>query len=103
MWAQAKADAALREEAGKYLRGVLAATAGVELTANEAAACTSLAYNIGLNAFSKSTLVRKLVAGDRAGAAEQFLRWNKAGGRVMPGLTNRRQDERRLFVGSGGR
>lgn len=57
-------------------------------------AFTSLAYNIGPRAFCGSTLVRKLNAGDYAGACAQISVWNKAGGRVVQGLVNRRAKER---------
>lgn len=61
-------------------------------------ALVSLAFNIGANAFAGSTLVKKLNAGDMKGAADEFLRWNKAGGRVLNGLTRRREAERALFL-----
>jgi hypothetical protein len=51
---------------------------------------------------SGSTLMRKLDAGDLAGAAEQFLLWDKAGGKVMLGLKRRRTAERALFLGKAG-
>ncbi len=70
----------------------------VPLTANQRMALESLAFNIGAGAFASSTLVRKLNAGDYAGAASEFLRWNKAGGVVVAGLTNRRYDEREVFL-----
>lgn len=70
----------------------------VPLKQNEFDALVSLAFNIGAGAFSKSTLVRKLNAGDRAGAADQFLVWNKAGGKVLKGLASRRADERKQFL-----
>lgn len=69
------------------------------VAANELAAMTSLAYNVGVEAFRNSTLLRLYRAGDIAGAAEQFLRWNKAQGQVMPGLDKRRAHERALFLG----
>ncbi|EBY2991617.1 lysozyme, partial [Salmonella enterica subsp. enterica serovar Typhimurium] len=47
---------------------------------------------------SSSTLLRKLNSGDYAGAADEFLRWNKAGGKVLNGLTRRREAERALFL-----
>lgn len=56
-------------------------------------AYVSLAYNIGTGAFCSSTLVKKLNAGDYDGACEQILRWNKVGGKVVQGLTARRQSE----------
>ncbi len=65
---------------------------------HEADAFVSLAYNIGSSAFCKSTLVKKLkqTPPDYAGACSEILRWNKAGGRVLPGLKKRRQQEYEL-------
>lgn len=57
-------------------------------------AYTSLAYNIGPGAFCSSTLVRKLNAGDYAGACAEISKWVRAGGRVVQGLVNRRTAER---------
>ena len=61
-------------------------------------ACVSLCYNIGQGAFAGSTVVRKFNAGDIGGAADAFLLWNKAGGKVMQGLVNRREAERLHFL-----
>ncbi|WP_010117761.1 lysozyme [Acinetobacter sp. P8-3-8] len=69
----------------------------VPLNQNQYDALVSLAYNIGVSAFLNSTLLKKLNAKDYKGAAEQFDRWNRAGGKVMRGLTNRRAKERKLF------
>ena len=65
---------------------------------NEYGAFLSLAYNIGPGAFGKSSALRKFNAGDKAGAADAILMWNKAGGKVLKGLVNRRQAERALFL-----
>jgi len=62
-------------------------------------AMISLAYNIGVPAFSKSTLLRKHLAGDFAGAAAEFPRWNQNDGKVMAGLTRRRAGERAMYEG----
>lgn len=70
-------------------------------TAEQLAAMTSLAYNIGLAAFGRSTLLRKFNAGDAAGASREFDRWVYAGGKRMRGLERRRADERALFEGAG--
>lgn len=70
----------------------------VRLTQNQYDALVSLAYNIGTRAFSTSTLLRKLNAGDVAGAANEFARWNKSGGKELPGLTRRRAVEKELFL-----
>lgn len=62
-------------------------------------AMVSLAFNIGSEAFKRSSVVRKFNAGDDDGAANAFLMWNKAGGKVLKGLTRRREAERALFLG----
>ena len=66
-------------------------------TQNEFDALCSFAFNLGTGNLRKSTLLKQLKAGDRNAAAQEFLKWNKAGGRVMPGLTRRRKAEKRLF------
>lgn len=58
----------------------------------------SLAYNIGVGAFNDSTLARLHAAGDYAGAAEQFPRWNKSSGAVNPALVDRRARERAVYL-----
>lgn len=63
-------------------------------------AFVSLAYNIGVASFCKSTTVRRINAGDVAGSCEAILMWNKARGVVWPGLTKRRQKERELCLQS---
>lgn len=70
----------------------------VPVTQNQFDALVSLAFNIGNTAFTKSTLLEKLNAGDRAGAADQFLVWNKDNGKVVQGLVNRRKSERLQFL-----
>lgn len=62
-------------------------------------ALVSFVYNIGEPNFDSSTLVKLLNAGDYAGAAAQFGRWNKQRGRVLNGLTRRRAQERAMFEG----
>jgi lysozyme len=63
-------------------------------------AMVCLAYNIGVGAFSNSTLVKLFNAGDIQLAADQFLRWDKAGGKSLKGLRRRRAAERALFLGA---
>ncbi|HBX7697187.1 TPA: lysozyme [Klebsiella pneumoniae] len=70
----------------------------VSVTQNQYDALVSLAYNIGTRALSTSTLMKKLNAGDVKGAADAFLSWNRSGGKVMAGLTNRRKAEREVFL-----
>jgi lysozyme len=61
-------------------------------------ALVSFAYNVGVGNLRRSTLLKNLNQGDIQGAAEQLLRWNRARGRVLPGLTRRRVAERDLFL-----
>jgi len=72
-----------------------------KLSQNQWDALTSFTYNLGAANLESSTLRRLLNAGDYAGAAEQFTRWNKAGGKVLPGLVRRRAAERELFLAAG--
>jgi lysozyme len=69
----------------------------VPVSQNEWDALVSFHYNTG--GLPKSTLLQKLNSGDRKGAAAEFHRWNKGGGKVLPGLTRRRASESLLFQG----
>lgn len=98
---QEDADDFLRADLA-YFVGKLDAYLPATLTQNQFDALVSFAYNIGFGSFRGSTLLRKLKSGDIAGAADQFLRWNRVSVRgvsvVIPGLTNRRRAERALFL-----
>lgn len=71
----------------------------VPLYQHEFDAYVSLAYNIGAGNFCRSTLVKKLNAKDYAGACDEIKRWNKVGGKVLPGLVIRREAEYRMCKG----
>lgn len=62
-------------------------------------ALVSFTYNVGAGNLAKSTLLKKVNAGDFEGAAKEFIKWNKAGGKVLNGLTRRRKSESLLFQG----
>lgn len=79
-------------------KATIARCVTVPLYQHELDAYMSLAYNIGTGAFCGSTLVKKVNAGDYAGACREILRWNRAGGRVLAGLTKRRQAEYRTCM-----
>lgn len=98
-------DTCTQEQADEWLREDVAdATAAVarlvtaDLTQSQRDALISIVFNIGEGAFERSTLLRKLNAGDYEGAANEFPRWNKGGGRVLAGLVKRRAAERELFM-----
>jgi len=82
------------EKFGEQIRPAITAP----INNNEYGAFLSLAYNIGTGAFRKSSALRLFNAGDKAGAAKAILMWNKAGGKVLAGLTRRREAEKKLFL-----
>jgi lysozyme len=69
----------------------------VPLNQNQYGALVSFTYNLGEGNLSKSTLVKKLNVKDYEGAANEFPKWNKAGGKVLKGLVRRRAAEQALF------
>ena len=97
---EAEADEILSRDLRKFERGVAAALARAkgEVAQREFDALVDLAFNIGLGAFRSSSLLRAYLVGDKARAAEKFLDWTKAGGRVVPGLVVRRKRDRAWFL-----
>lgn len=94
---QATADRLLKTGLVSYENDVLRLVK-VKLSQGQFDALVSFTYNLGSRSLSTSTLLSKLNAGDYAGAANEFTRWNKAGGKVLNGLTRRREAERALFL-----
>lgn len=95
---QERAQELLEWEVGLKADGVEKAVS-VQINDNEFGALVSFAYNLGNQALRGSTLLKLLNAGqDKVSVADQFLRWNKAGGKELAGLTRRRQAERALFL-----
>ena len=88
---------AMRDVQG--FEGAIKECVTVPLHQYEYDAYTSLAYNIGSNAFCKSTLVRKLNTQDYVGACNQILRWDQFKGKPLAGLTKRRQEEYKKCLG----
>jgi lysozyme len=88
----------LLADAGKFEQAVKRC-APVPMHPHEFSAFVSLTYNIGEGAFCRSTLARKLNAGDYTGACAEILRWNKFKGQALPGLTKRRQQEHAQCIG----
>jgi lysozyme len=93
----AEADALLRKDLERFEHGV-SEMAG-EMTPGQFSALVSFAFNLGLGALEDSTLLKLHKAGDFVGAAAQFARWNKAAGKVLPGLVKRRAAEAALYRG----
>jgi len=93
---QAGADAFLAQDV-LWVAAAVDKKVKVELNTNQEAALYSFIYNVGAGAFGKSTLLRKLNDWDYEGAANEFKRWNKGGGKVLRGLIRRRNAEAALF------
>ena len=87
----------LRAQLAIFRRGVVGLVR-VPLTANQLGALTSFAFNVGLGRLRASTLLRKVNASDFPGAAAEFPKWVRGGGRVLPGLVARRVEEQALFL-----
>ena len=94
---QEEAEQMLKDEMAEY-EGYVNKLVTVELNQNQFDAMVSWVYNLGGGNLSASTLLKVLNAGDYAGVPAQMMRWNKAGGKVLEGLTRRRQAEADLFV-----
>ena len=91
------AELIMREQLQEHLDAVVKHIK-VELTQNQIDAIASFVYNIGAGAFAKSTFLKKLNAEDFDGAASEFKKWNKDNGKVLAGLTKRREAEKELFL-----
>ena len=95
---QAQAEELLKNDVKRFEIGVSTLTAGILLTQNQYDALVSFAYNVGLGAFQNSTLLKKMRENPKDPAiATEFAKWNKAGGAVIAGLTNRRAQESQLY------
>ena len=84
----------------EYFEKVVERLVKVKVNDDMFGALVSFAFNCGEGNLKSSTLLKKLNAGDYDGAAEQFIRWNKASGKTLNGLTRRRASEERLFEGN---
>ena len=92
-----QADALLAEDLSESERAV-GHSVTVALSQEQFDALVSFTFNLGAGNLQGSTLLKKLNAGDSAGAADEFLRWVNAGGKKLPGLVERRNAERQLFL-----
>lgn len=81
-----------------YAEQVVETSIHVPITDNQFSALVSFVFNVGVVNFIKSTLLRVLNQGKYKEAADEFLKWNKAAGRVLPGLVKRRAAEQALFT-----
>ena len=92
-----QAERDLLEELEEFADQVLN-TVKVELLQHQLDALTSWTYNLGVGNLSSSTLLKKLNIGDYESVPSEMVRWNKAGGKVLAGLTRRREAEAELWA-----
>lgn len=97
VWTQQQADERFCESLTEFVEGVRKLCKNPP-SDNELGAMASLAYNIGLGGFARSTVLRQHNAGEHQAAARAFALWNKAGGKVVRGLTLRRAKESALYL-----
>ena len=90
-------NAILRNDLARFERGIHTLFP-VDLSQGMFDSLVSFSFNCGLGTTQRSTLRQKVLRGDKAGAADEFLKYTKGGGKVLPGLVKRRQDERALFL-----
>ena len=91
-------DTILAQDLRRFERGVLRLCPAASGNQGVFDALVSFAFNVGLGNLQRSSLRMKTNRGDFDEAADEFLKWTKAGGRVLPGLVKRRNDERALYL-----
>ncbi len=97
-WTQAQADAWLLEDVQTVVAAINRDCRLESLTQDEFDALVDFGFNVGIHALEHSTLWRKLMAGDLAGAAAEFPKWDMAAGKHLAGLLRRRDAEESLFL-----
>lgn len=97
VWTQEQCDLRFEQHLATFEAGVREGLNGKPVSQPQFDAMVCLAYNIGVGAFQRSTVLRKHNAGDFDGAARAFMMWNKANGKVLRGLTRRREAEAALY------
>jgi lysozyme len=91
-------DAILSQDLARFERGVARLCPASTSHQGQFDALVSFAFNVGLGNLQRSSIRMRYNRGDIEGAADAFLMWTKAAGKVLPGLVKRRNDERALFT-----
>ncbi|MGZ8286661.1 MAG: lysozyme [Allosphingosinicella sp.] len=98
VWTQQQCDDRFTSHLAEFAANVGKVLGSTPTTQSRFDAMVSFAYNVGVANLAASTLLKKHKAGDYKGAAAEFARWNKAAGKVLPGLTRRRAAEAALYA-----
>lgn len=96
-WTKEEVDGLLRFDLQRFMAGV-PKYCPVPLTQGQFDGLVSFSFNVGLGTLQRSTLRQKVIRGDTDGAADEFRKYVLAGGKVLKGLVNRREDERAMFL-----
>jgi GH24 family phage-related lysozyme (muramidase) len=91
-------DSILSQDLGRFERGVARLCPASANSQGIFDALVSFSFNVGLGNLQRSGLRMKTNRGEFQDAAEEFMKWTKAAGRVLPGLVKRRQDERAMYL-----
>lgn len=98
VWSKQEIEDLFSVDVSSFERGVLRLVPGVVGRQGSFDALVSFAFNVGVGNLQRSTIRMRANRGDWEQAGDAFLLWNKAGGKVLPGLDRRRKDERALFL-----
>ena len=99
VWTPEEVDAVLNSDLKRFERGVARLCPASALNQNHFDALVSFSFNVGLGNLQNSGLRYKYNRGEYEAASNEFLKWTRGGGRVLPGLVKRRNEERGLFLG----
>jgi lysozyme len=98
IFSKEEVDEILKADLARFIRGV-SRYCPVIVSQGQLDALVSFAFNVGLGALQRSTLRQKHNRGDYEGAANEFLKYTRGGGKILPGLVKRRNDEKALYLG----
>lgn len=98
VWTAAEVDDLLAKDLARFERGVARYCPNAVNSQGRFDSLVSFSFNVGLGNLQRSSLRMKNNRGDFEGAAEEFMKWTKAAGKVLPGLVKRRLDEQRLYL-----
>jgi lysozyme len=100
VWSKEELVEIFKNDLGSFERGVLRMCPNLDRPEHQHKfdACVAFSFNVGIGSLQRSTIRQKILREDWDGAAEAFMQWTKAGGKVLKGLVRRRDAERQLFL-----
>lgn len=98
VWSKPELEEIFKADLGTFERGVLRLAPNLAGRQHSFDACVAFAFNVGTGNFQRSSIRQRILREDWSGAADAFMQWTKAGGKVLKGLVRRREAERALFL-----